>query len=211
LSQKAATQLKALGVFLHIGSPVIDLDAQSVTLASRQRIESATIIWAAGVKPVVIVRNLMAAHDPHSRVLVGPDLSVPGHPEAFVAGDVAHVEQRGQVLPGIAPVAIQQGRTAAENIMRSVRGLPRVAFRYQDRGMLAVIGRRRGVGIVFGAHVSGFMAWLLWALVHIAYLIGFRNRVAVMTEWLWNYVTFKRGARVIEGLHPTREPRALRP
>ncbi len=118
-------------------------------------------------------------------------------------------EQCGKVLPGIAPVAIQEGRAAARAIACSARGKARRPFRYFDKGMLATIGRRRGVGTVFGLHVSGLIAWIAWAAVHIVYLIGFRNRAAVMLEWLWTYLTFKRGARVIEGLHPPPEAKGL--
>ena len=209
LSAKAERQLREVGVLLHLGSPVVEVDREGVTLASGTRIASATVIWGAGVRPTSIVRSLAAPHDRQGRVVVEPDLSVPGHPEAFVVGDVAHFEERGVVLPGIAPVAIQQGRAAVRAIVSSVRGKERRPFRYLDKGMLATIGRRRGVGIIAGLHVSGFLAWIAWAVVHIAYLIGFRNRLAVMLEWVWNYLTFKRGARVIEGLHPPPEASGL--
>lgn len=209
LAAKAEQQLREVGVLLHLGSPVVAVDREGVTLASGTRIASATVIWGAGVRPTSIVRSLAAPHDRQGRVVVERDLSVPGHPEAFVVGDVAHFEECGVVLPGIAPVAIQQGRAAARAIVSSVRGKERRPFRYLDKGMLATIGRRRGVGIIAGLHVSGFLAWIAWAVVHIAYLIGFRNRLAVMLEWVWNYLTFKRGARVIEGLHPPPEASGL--
>jgi NADH dehydrogenase len=202
LGAKAARQLRELGVALHLGAAVVELDCDGVTLANGERIDAATVIWAAGLRPPEIVRRLAAPHDRHGRVVVEPDLSVPGYPEAFVIGDAAHVEEGGTALPGIAPVAIQQGRAVARTIARSASGKERRPFRYVDKGMLATIGRRRGVGVIFGAHVSGFVAWLAWAAVHIVYLVGFRSRVAVMLEWLWSYLTFKRGARVIEGLHP---------
>jgi NADH dehydrogenase len=209
LSAKALRQLRQLGVAVHFGSPVVKLDRYGVTLASGDHLASATVIWGAGVQPTAIVRGMAAPHDPQGRIVVAPDLSIPGHPEAFVVGDVAHFEQDGVVLPGIAPVAIQEGRAAARAIGRRLRGEQPRAFRYFDKGMLATIGRRRGVGIVFGLHTSGFVAWLAWAVVHIAYLIGFRNRFAVMFEWVWSYLTFKRGARVIEGLHRPPEARGL--
>jgi NADH dehydrogenase len=205
LSARAERQLKALGVDVLLGSQVVAVDPKGVTLASGRRIESATVIWGAGVRPTRLVRELAAPHDGRGRVLVSADLSIPGHANAFVIGDVASFRQDGEVLPGIAPVAIQQGRAVARNIVRSVEGKPRCDFRYFDKGLLATIGRRRGVGVVFGVHVSGFLAWVAWAAVHIAYLIGFRNRVVVMLEWFWSYLTFKRGARVIEGLHPLPE------
>jgi NADH dehydrogenase len=209
LSVKAQRQLQQLGVTVHLGSPVVALDRLGVTLGNGERLDAATVIWGAGVQPKAIVREIEAAHDRQGRIVVAPDLSIPGHPEAFVVGDVAHFDQDGVILPGIAPVAIQEGRAAASAIAQSVRGKERRPFRYLDKGTLATIGRRRGVGVIFGLHVSGFIAWLAWALVHIAYLIGFRNRLAVMSEWMWNYLTFKRGARVIEGLHPPPEARGL--
>jgi NADH dehydrogenase len=202
LSRAAERDLKRLGVVLHLSSRVVSLDADGVGLADGQRIDSATVIWGAGVRPSRIVRELVAPHDRQGRILVSPDLSIPAHPEAFVIGDVAHVEQDGKVLAGIAPVAIQQGRAAARNIMRSLDGRERQPFRYFDRGMLATIGRHRAAGLIFGLHVTGWLAWLAWATVHVAYLIGFRNRLVVLLEWLWTYLTFNRGARVIEGLHP---------
>jgi NADH dehydrogenase len=204
LSAKAEKQLRELNVEVHLGAPVVAIDRDGVTLEGGEHIEAATVIWGAGVRPVGLVRSLAARRDRQGRVIVDRDLSVPGHPEAFVVGDLAHVEQDGVVLAGIAPVALQEGRAAARAIARSVRGEPRRPLRFVDKGQLATIGRRRGVGIVFGAHVSGFVAWLAWALVHVAYLIGFRNRLAVMLDWVWSYLTFKRGARVIEGLHPPR-------
>lgn len=209
LSRKADRDLRQLGVVVHTASAVVDVDREGVTLANGRRIEAATVIWSAGVRPVQVVRSLDAPHDRQGRVIVEKDLSVPGHPETFVIGDAARYEQDGAVLPGIAPVAIQQGRAVARNIARDVRGRERRAFRYLDKGMLATIGRNRAVGIVFGLHMNGLIAWLAWALVHIAYLVGFRNRFIVMLEWTWTYLTFKRGARVIEGLHPPREPSRL--
>lgn len=206
LSAKAEAQLRQLGVEVHLRTRVVDLDLRGVTFADGKRIDTATIIWGAGVRPTAIVHEMAAPHDAQGRVLVEKDLSVPGHPETFVVGDVAHFEQNGQTLPGIAPVAIQQGRAAARAIDRTVRGKERRAFHYFNKGMLATIGRRRAVGIIFGLHVTGFVAWLAWATVHVAYLVGFRNRLAVMIEWIWNYLTFKRGARVIEGLHPPQAP-----
>jgi len=206
LSVKAEKQLHQLGVEVQLRCSAVSLDRCGVTLDDGRRIEAATVIWGAGVRPTAIVHEMEAPHDPQGRVIVERDLSVPGHPEAFVVGDVAHFEQDGAPLPGIAPVAIQQGRAAARAIARTLRRKDRRVFHYFDKGLLATIGRRRAVGIIFGVHVSGFFAWLVWALVHVAYLIGFRNRFAVMIEWLWNYLTFKRGARVIEGLHPPQEP-----
>jgi NADH dehydrogenase len=209
LSAKAEEHLRQLGVSVQLGARVVSLDRHGVTLADGERIEASTVIWGAGVRPTLVVHEMEAPHDAQGRVLVEKDLSVPGHPEVFVVGDVAHFEQDGVALPGIAPVAIQEGRAAAREIVRTLQGKDRCVFRYVDKGMLATIGRRRAVGIIFGVHVSGFIAWLAWAAVHVAYLIGFRNRVAVMFEWVWNYLTYKRGARVIEGLRTPCEPRQL--
>jgi NADH dehydrogenase len=130
-------------------------------------------------------------------VLVEPDLSVPGHPEVFVVGDLAAIQQDGEWLPGVAQPAIQEGRAAAANVLRRVRGEPTVPFRYKDLGTMATIGRSAAVAIVFGRRFSGRLAWLLWLFIHITWLIGFRNRVVVLLEWAWAYVTWGRGARVI--------------
>jgi NADH dehydrogenase len=126
-----------------------------------------------------------------------PDLSLPGHPEVFVAGDLAHLVRRGVAVPGLAPAAIQEGRHAARNALRRARGRRTLPFRYRDRGTLATIGRGAAVGKVDGVELTGLPAWLAWLGIHIAYLIGFRNRVAVLLEWAWSYATFKRGARLI--------------
>jgi NADH:ubiquinone reductase (H+-translocating) len=203
LSLAAARQLEELGVVLHVGSTVVDVDASGVTLANGTKIESATVIWGAGIRPTSLARTLRAPHDRAGRIVVEQDLSIPGHPDAFVVGDVAHFEPAGQStpLPGLAPVATQQGRAVARTIARSVRGQGRVPFRYRDKGSLATIGRSRGIGVIGRAQLSGFLAWAAWALVHVFYLVGFRNRLVVLLEWMWNYVTYKRGARVIEGLH----------
>jgi NADH dehydrogenase len=130
-------------------------------------------------------------------VRVAPDLSVPGHPEVFVAGDLAAVEQEGFRVPGTAPAAIQQGRHAAQMIRADVTGEARRPFRFRDRGMLATIGRRAAVGRIAGLEVSGLVAWILWLTVHLIELVGFRNRAVVLFEWAWAYLTYQRSARVI--------------
>jgi NADH dehydrogenase len=201
LEDAAARQLEGLGVLLHVGSRVVSIDRQGVTLANGQRIEAATVIWGAGVKPTSLVRTLSATHDRSGRVIVGADLSITEHPEVFAIGDIAHFEQDGVALPGLAPVAMQQGRAVAQSIASTLRQRPRAPFRYRDKGMLATIGRSRAVGLIAGLKLSGWLAWAAWALVHVFYLVGFRNRVMVLLEWMWNYLTYKRGARVIEGLH----------
>jgi NADH:ubiquinone reductase (H+-translocating) len=203
LSVKAAEQLGSLGVIIHTGERVVELDAMGATLSNGERLDAATVIWAAGVKPAALADMLPGAHDHHGRVPVLPDLSIPGHPEAFVIGDMAHVEQDGKALPGLSPVAMQEGRAAARSIVHSLQGAPRQPFRYFDKGMLATIGRSRAVGVVWRVHFSGLVAWLLWAVVHIFYLIGFRNRVFVALQWSWTYLTHNHAARIITGLqHP---------
>ena len=206
LADAAARQLEELGVQLHVGSRVVAMDRLGVTLANGQRLEAATVIWGAGVRPAPLARRLAVPHDAAGRIIVGPDLSIPGHPEVFVVGDVAHFEQDGEALPGLAPVAMQEGRAVARSIESALRQRERAAFHYRDKGMLATIGRSRAVGLVAGLKLRGWLAWAAWALVHVFYLVGFRNRVMVLLEWMWNYVTYKRGARVIERLRPAESP-----
>ena len=137
--------------------------------------------------------------------MVRPDLSVPGHPEVFVAGDLARVLLGERVVPGVAPAAIQQGRHAADSIVRLVSGESAPAFHYRDKGSLATIGRAAAVAEIGRLRFGGFLAWMAWLLIHIFYLIGFRNRLWVLAGWAWSYVTFKRGARLITGRHPFEE------
>src|SRR5262249_17755186 len=159
-----------------------------------------TIIWAAGVRASELVASLGVALDRGGRVPVNPDLTVPGHPKVFVIGDAAaFTDERGRLLPGLAPVAIQQGSHAARNIRRACAGAPLVPFRYWDKGNLATIGRAYAIAEIGRVHLAGFVAWIAWLLVHITYLIGFRNRLVVLVEWAWAYLTFQRGARLITG------------
>ena len=196
--------LEALGVEVQTSSRVVDMDALSLTLASTtslatapQKISTRTILWAAGVTASPLGENLNTPRDEWGRVYVEPDLSVPGYPELFVVGDLAHVDRVGQPVPAMAPPAIQEGRHAANMIQAELRGDPRTSFHYKDRGMLASIGRRAGLASIFGRNFSGLIAWLLWLLVHITSLIGFRNRLVVLFEWSWAYFTYQRSARVI--------------
>jgi NADH dehydrogenase len=149
------------------------------------------------VKPSPLAEGLDAVRDELGRVRVEPDLSVPGDPNIFVVGDLACVIQDGQPVPGMAPPAIQEGRHAAAVVRADLAGRPRPAFRYRDRGMLATVGRRAGVVWIHGFGSTGFLAWVLWLLVHIVWLIGFRNRLVVLFEWAWAYFTYQRSARVI--------------
>ena len=188
---------------MHTGRRVVELDAEGVTLSDGTRLGAATVIWAAGVKPVALAEMLPGPRDKEGRVPVESDLSPRDYPEVFVVGDMAHFEQDGAPLPGLSPVAIQQGRAAARSIVRSVRGEEREPFRYFDKGMLATIGRSRAVAVVGPCASADSSPWAVWAVVHVFYLIGFRNRAAVMLEWIWSYLTDRHSARIITGLrHP---------
>ncbi|HJW15073.1 MAG TPA: NAD(P)/FAD-dependent oxidoreductase [Thermoanaerobaculia bacterium] len=197
LSAKASTALARLGVEVRTGTPVTAIRPGLVE-AGRERLEAETILWTAGVAASPLARSLGAPLDRAGRVLVEPDLTVPGRPEIFVIGDLALLADRtGKPLPGVAQVAIQQGRHAARNIERALRGATRLPFRYRDRGNLAVLGRAAAVADLPGLRLAGFPAWLVWCFVHILYLIGFRHRFLVMFEWAWAYLTWQRGARLI--------------
>jgi NADH dehydrogenase len=160
-------------------------------------IGAANVIWAAGVKPAAIGKALGTPLDKEGRVVIGPDLSLPGHPEVFVIGDQAHFDGPHGPLPGLAPVAMQQGVHAAENILRELAKKPRKPFRYIDKGTMAVIGRNFAVTDFHGLRIGGWFAWLMWLFVHIMYLVGHRNRLVVGINWAWSYLTFSRGARLI--------------
>jgi NADH dehydrogenase len=197
LSAAARRQLERLGVEVRTGAPVTAVDEEGVT-AGGERIEARTVLWGAGVAASPLARSLGVPLDRAGRVHVRPDLSVPGHPEAFVVGDLAAVEAPGGgPVPGVAPAAKQEGRHAARNVLRAASGEATQPFRYRDKGLLATIGRAAAVARVGRLEFSGLAAWLAWLLVHIAFLIGFRNRVAVLLQWAWSYATFKRGARLI--------------
>jgi NADH:quinone reductase (non-electrogenic) len=199
LPGKAEAQLRSLGVTPMLSTTVVDIDAASVEVqasdGSRTRIPARTAVWAAGVAASPLAGLLAAAAgaetDRAGRIVVEPDLTVTGHPEVFALGDMVSV--RGQQLHGVAPVAMQQGRHAARSIRRGTRE----TFHYRDKGELATIGHVRAVGVVKGVKLSGFLAWALWLGIHIAYLIGFQNRLLVLTRWTFSYFTRGRGARVI--------------
>ena len=196
LSARAAEQLAALGVTVRTGARVTRIESDAVWLGE-ERIGTRTALWAAGVAASPLARSLGAPVDRQGRVLVRPDLTVPGHPEIFVIGDAAALEDRGKPVPGVAPAAMQEGRHAARNIRRAVSGRPLLPFRYVDKGTLATIGRAAAVADIRGWKISGFLAWVAWLGIHIFFLIGFRNRVLVMIEWAWAYVSWQRGARLI--------------
>ena len=199
LSTRAEESLRELCVEVRKDSPVTSIQPSAIVIGN-ERISAATVLWAAGVIASPLARSLSAPLDKAGRVLVEPDLSIPGHPEVFVIGDLAaFLHQTGRPLPGLAPVAIQQGRHAAKNILRRCQGLPSEPFHYVDRGILATIGRAAAVADFGVAKFSGFLAWVIWLFVHIFWLIGFRNRFIVLFEWAWAYITFQRSARLITG------------
>jgi len=186
-------------VEVRTGARVTAVDASGVTLGD-ERITARTVLWAAGVQASPLARTLGVPLDRAGRVRVEPDLSLPGHPEVFVVGDLAALEQDGKPVPGVAPAAMQQGRHAARSIARALRGQPAQAFRYLDKGSFATIGRGAAVGEVAGRiRISGLVAWLAWLTIHIFFLIGFRNRVLVLFHWAYSYLTYRRGARLITG------------
>ena len=196
LSESAARQLAGLGVSVRTGVRVTRIDGEGVWLGE-ERIGARTALWAAGVAASHLTRSLGVPLDRQGRVLVAPDLTVPGHPEIFVIGDASAIVDRGKAVPGVAPAAMQEGRHAARNIRRALSGRPLLAFRYLDKGILATIGRAAAVADIRGWKLSGFVAWIAWLAVHIFFLIGFRNRALVMFEWAWAYVSWQRGARLI--------------
>lgn len=203
LSRKAEAQLRHLGVEVRTARMVTRVEAGAVWVGD-ERIPSQVVLWAAGVAASPLGRKLGAAVDRAGRVLVQPDLSIPGHPNVFVVGDLAALpDENGKMLPGVASVAIQEGNAVAETIARDLtnqpQNQPRRNFRYHDKGSLATIGRAAAVAQIGKFELSGYFAWLAWLFIHILFLIGFRNRLIVMIQWAWSYLTYERGARLITG------------
>jgi NADH dehydrogenase len=199
LSEAAERRLVSLGVEVRTSTEVTHI-GPGVVVAGPAHIAAQTVLWAAGVEASPVARTLGVPLDRAGRVLVEPDLTVPGHPEVLVVGDLAAFRhQGGTPLPGMAPVAIQMGRHAARNILRSILGKPSLRFRYRDKGMMATIGRNAAIAQIGRLRLQGFLAWLTWLIVHIFFLIGFRNRALVLFEWTWMYLTFNRGVRLITG------------
>jgi NADH dehydrogenase len=196
LSEEAKRELRALGVVVRTETFVTNVRPDAVEAAG-WTIPTHTVIWAAGNMASALLKSLHTPLDRQGRAIVQRDCSLPGHPEVFVLGDAAAFDQDGRTLPGLSPVAIQMGRYAARTIRRELAGKPREPFSYWDKGQLAVIGRGQAVADIGRLHFGGFVAWLLWIFVHIFFLIGFRNRLIVMIEWAWAYVTYQRGARLI--------------
>jgi NADH dehydrogenase len=215
LRTAARKSLERLGVDVLTGAIVTDIDADGVVWASPsakalpgqagpsashvERIEAHTVLWAAGVAASPLAKSLGVPLDRVGRVSVEPTLQVPGHPEIFAIGDVCALQQDGKLLPGVSQVAMQGGAHAARNILRAIRGEAPVPFRYRDYGMMAVIGRGSAVADIGPVETSGFFAWVFWLFLHIFWLIGFRNRLAVLGEWAWSYVTLQRRVRLITG------------
>ena len=187
------------------------IDAHGVNVGS-ERIEAKSVFWAAGVQASSLSRSLGVELDRAGRVKVNADLSIPGHPDAFVIGDMAHRDEEGYgLVPGLAPAAIQEGRAAARNVLASIDGRPRTPFRYRDKGMMATIGKHRAIAQTGRFRLTGYLAWLAWLFIHIVFLIGFRNRFVVLFSWAWSYLTYDRGARLITGPPPKLEPSAADP
>jgi NADH dehydrogenase len=172
------------------------VDADGV-VANGQRIAARTVLWAAGVLPSALGKQLGVAVDRSGRVPVSSDLSLAGHPNVFVVGDLARVELPSGPAPGLASVAVQEGRTAARNVLASVRGRARKPFRYHDKGILATIGKHRAVAQLRHVRLTGYVAWVLWLFVHLFLLAGFHNRIEVFWNWAWSYMFSKRGSRLI--------------
>jgi NADH dehydrogenase len=199
LSRKAEDQLRRLGVEVRTSSIVTRIEPGAVWVGD-EKIPAPVVLWAAGVAASPLGRKLGVPVDRAGRVLVEPDLSIPGRQEVFVIGDLASLnDENGKMLPGVAPVAIQQGDWVAETIARDLEHQPRRNFVYHDKGSLATIGRAAAVAQFGKFELSGYFAWLAWLFVHIFFLIGFRNRLLVMIQWAWSYLTYERGARLITG------------
>lgn len=192
LSAKAEAQLERLGVEVITDAVVTSLNDREVCIGEKT-IPARTVLWAAGVQASPLAKSLGVPLDRAGRVVVNPDLTIPGHADVFVIGDLAAVPD----VPGVAPAAIQEGIHTARNIERALDGQPLRAFHYRDKGSLATIGRAAAVAEVGRVHLSGVVAWMAWLCIHIFYLIGFRNRLLVLLQWAWAYVTFQRGARLI--------------
>ena len=199
LGRAAQARLEGMGVEVRTGSPVTRI-APGVVAAGPFVVATETVVWAAGVRATPIAKTLGAPLDRGGRVLVEPDLTAPGQSKIYVIGDLAAFHHQGDhPLPGVAQVAMQMGRHAARNILRAGRGEGRLPFRYLDKGLMATIGRNAAVAEIRSLKLSGFLAWIVWLTVHIFFLIGFRNRVLVLWEWVWAYFTYDRGVRLITG------------
>jgi NADH:quinone reductase (non-electrogenic) len=196
LSAQAHKDLLDLGVEVRTNALVTRVEPDAVWIGD-ERITARTVFWAAGNEASPVGRSLGSHHDRAGRVEVKPDLSVPEHSEVFVIGDLAIVRQDSKQVPAVAPAAMQMGTTAARNIRHDLRGEPRVSFRYRNKGDLATIGRHKAIADFGRFHVTGRLAWWFWLFVHIMYLVGFRNRLSVLLQWAYAYITYQRGVRLI--------------
>ncbi len=199
LSEHARLDLINLGVEVRTGALVTGVEPDVVRIGESETIDAGTVIWAAGNAASPLGRSLGAPTDRAGRVQVAPDLSVPGHPELFVVGDMVSIATNGKAVPGVAPAAMQMGRHAARNIRRDLEGRAREPFVYRNKGDLATIGRHRAIADFGRLRLTGSLAWWFWLFLHIMYLAGFRNRLSVLLEWGYSYFTFERGARLITG------------
>lgn len=206
LRARTLRDLQAFGVEVRTRTRVEQVTAEAAVLSGGERLPTATVIWAAGIRAAPVVAHLGLPIGRSGRVRVEPTLAVPGHPGVFAAGDVAIVDG-AERLPQVAQVAIQQGRLAADNVRRAMAGEPLETFRYDDKGSMATIGRSRAVAAIGRLRLAGRLAWVAWLLVHLVMLIGFRNRLVVLVNWAWNYVTYDRGLRAIIG-HAGEDPSA---
>ena len=207
LSASAQKQLEELGVTVRVNAQVTKIDDKGVYLGN-EMIKAAVLIWGAGVQATSLTKTLGVPLDKAGRVIIEPDLTIPGHKNVFAIGDMAlFLHQTGKPLPGVSPVAIQMGAGVVRNIKNALAGKPYETFSYFDKGSMATIGRSAAIAEIRKLHLSGFLAWMAWLLVHIFFLIGFRNRFAVLFNWAWSYFTYQRGARLITGRRLTLLPR----
>jgi NADH:ubiquinone reductase (H+-translocating) len=199
LSVKAKEQLEDLGVEVHLNSMVTAIEAGRIKV-NDEWLECSVAVWATGVAASPLGKKLGAETDRAGRVLVQPDLTIPNHQNIFIIGDMASIKQAdGTPVPGVSPAAMQMAENAAANIRRDLKNEPRKDFKYVDKGSMATIGRNKAIAEIQGWKFSGFVAWLMWLFLHVVFLIGFRNRLAVLTEWTWAYFTRERSARLITG------------
>jgi NADH:ubiquinone reductase (H+-translocating) len=204
LSENAIETLRRKRVEVRLKETVTGFDGETISLKNGGSIKTYTLIWAAGVRAEKLVDALEIQKGKQERIIVEDTLQVPGHPEVFVIGDAAYVEHEGKPLPMVAPVAIQQAKTAAKNIKNLIEGQPLEKFEYRDPGSLATIGRSAAVARIGRFKFSGFFAWIVWLVVHLFWLIGFRNRLFVLIDWAWDYLLYERAVRVITS-HPKSE------
>ncbi len=209
LSDSATEQLNQLGVNVRVNTKVTNIDERGAHLGE-QVIQAATVIWGAGVQATAFAAKLDGPHDRAGRIVLEPDLTVPNHNNVFAIGDMtSFTHQDGKPLPGVSPVAMQMGRTAASNILHALKNEPYEPFKYVDKGSMATIGRHAAIAEMGKIHLSGLLAWLAWLFVHLIFLIGFRNRVAALFNWAWSYFTYQRGSRLITGRRLTLLPRQV--